>query len=186
MFSVSDIADLISPKNWLRVKPPGDNESIDGQKINFVSHQPQTLPLRMAMATVIPVLSNGNTDNTNSAVFNTVINNFNVASVTGLNPDDSNKNDVGGIDLEKVNMMIKAGSSKIKTAFDDPRVLKLLIQAQGLFPQVQSIHPMNAPMMNLYLGLNTETNDPIKSADKDSHSIPKSAWLNKASEVAML
>jgi len=81
-------------------------------------------------------------------------------------------NPTGGIDLEKLILNTKGGG--VRTAFSDPRILQMLLDAKGLFPQIQSIELMTVPMVNMLLGFNVPANDndpvdvPAKQADSKS------------------
>ena len=86
----------------------------------------------------------------------------------------------GGIDLEKLILNTK-GSGGVRTAFSDPRILQLLLEAKGLFPQILSIEPVTVPMINMLLGFKTPANDknpaandnnPVNAPAKQSDSQP--------------
>jgi|GEM_PF-7000869 len=68
--------------------------------------------------------------------------------------------DVGGIDLEKVEVNARRDGSGVKTAFSDPAQLNRLMNADGLVPVIYNIQPVTVPMMNMLLGLNTSSTTP--------------------------
>jgi len=77
----------------------------------------------------------------------------------------------GGIDLEKLILNTK-GDGGVRTAFSEPRILQMLLDAKGLFPQIQSIEIMTVPMVNILLGFNVPANDnnPMDAPDKPADS----------------
>jgi hypothetical protein len=88
----------------------------------------------------------------------------------------------GGIDLEKV--VVDSRGSGIKSAFNDPRILQMVLDAGGLLPKVKSIKPVNVPMVNMLLGFNgTPANDnkladePAKPADSKQEYL-KTAFID--------
>ena len=95
------------------------------------------------------------------------------SSAAMITNDDDKQNDLGGIDLERINVMIKS-EGKIRTAFGDQKILQMLQKANGLLPQMQNIRPMDALMMNMYLGLNQDAVKDIKKAagiSKESNTV---------------
>jgi hypothetical protein len=78
----------------------------------------------------------------------------------------------GGIDLEKLILNTKGGG--VRTAFSDPRILQMMLDAKGLFPQIQSITPVTVPMVSMLLGINTPPNDnnPAHSPAKQASNKP--------------
>ena len=59
----------------------------------------------------------------------------------------------GGIDLERMNIAVGKGTGRIKTAFSDPKILKILLERDGLLPKINTITAVTVPMINMYLGL---------------------------------
>jgi ribosomal protein L21E len=95
---------------------------------------------------------------------------------------------VGGIDLEK--LFLNTKGSGVRTAFSDPRILQMLLDAKGLFPQVQSIVPVTVPMVDMLLGFNTgvpaNDNQPVNAPNKPSESQPtflKAAFIDIRNKV---
>ena len=60
----------------------------------------------------------------------------------------------GGIDLGRTVVKVDNSSDFIKTAFDDPAMLRLLLNSDGLAPIIDDIKPMTASMVNNFVGLN--------------------------------
>ncbi len=83
----------------------------------------------------------------------------------------------GGIDLAQV--AVESKGSGIRFGFKDPSILKLLMDASGLRPKVNSVENMTVPMVNLMLGFNTPANDnqPTRQADNQP-SLFKSVFLD--------
>jgi len=69
----------------------------------------------------------------------------------------------GGIDLEK--LILNTKGSGVRTAFSDPRILQMVLNAKGLFPQVESIEFLTVPMVNRLLGylkdMSANENSPV-------------------------
>jgi len=61
----------------------------------------------------------------------------------------------GGIDLGKTSVTVETDGKGVTTAFDDPALLQLLMDSDGLMPVIYEIQPMTPPMLNHLLGLNT-------------------------------
>jgi len=61
--------------------------------------------------------------------------------------------DPGGIDLGKTIVSVKAGSGVIQTAFDDPAMLRLLLNADGLAPIIYNIRTMTPSMVDHFVGV---------------------------------
>ncbi len=59
----------------------------------------------------------------------------------------------GGIDLGKTTVSVKAGSGVIQTAFDDPAMLRLLLNADGLAPIIYNIRTMTPSMVDHFVGV---------------------------------
>ena len=78
----------------------------------------------------------------------------------------------GGIDLEKTIVIARQQGPGVKTAFNDPAMLKMLMEAKGLAPVIYGIDRATVPMMNMLLGFNTAGPElPTQKADntRDMH-----------------
>ncbi len=81
--------------------------------------------------------------------------------------------DNGGIDLE--NVSLNTQGSGVRTAFSDPRILQMLMEAKGLFPEVKSVEPVTVPMVDMLLGFNAPAandNLPVVPAANDNNPAP--------------
>jgi hypothetical protein len=59
----------------------------------------------------------------------------------------------GGIDLGQLALNTKGHG--VRTAFSDPRILQMLLDAKGLFPQVEAIETVTVPVISALLGAST-------------------------------
>jgi hypothetical protein len=62
-------------------------------------------------------------------------------------------NDLGGIDLGRTQVTVQ-GAGSIQTAFDDPAMLRLLLNSDGLAPIIYDVKAMTPAMVNSFVGLN--------------------------------
>ena len=59
----------------------------------------------------------------------------------------------GGIDLGKTKVGVRAPNGGVQAAFDDPTMLRLLLNAQGLTPIIYDIKTMTPSMIDRFVGL---------------------------------
>ncbi len=69
--------------------------------------------------------------------------------------------------MEKLFLSTKG--SGVRTAFSDPRILKILLEAKGLYPEVESIEQVTVPMINMLLGFSPAANDNMPAAANDNN-----------------
>lgn len=74
-------------------------------------------------------------------------------------PVDATK---GGIDLAPTKVKVKSDGRGVTTAFDDPAMLQIILESDGLRPVIYNVENMTPSMINLLLGLNTH--DALPSA----------------------
>jgi hypothetical protein len=60
----------------------------------------------------------------------------------------------GGIDLSRTEVDVQSSGDRIQTAFDDPAMLRLLLNSDGLTPIIYDIKTMTPAMVNNFVGLN--------------------------------
>ena len=59
----------------------------------------------------------------------------------------------GGIDFTSTRVAVSANSSNIQIDFDDPALLRLLLNADGLAPIIYDVHVMSASQADHFVGL---------------------------------
>jgi hypothetical protein len=65
-----------------------------------------------------------------------------------------NRVNPGGIDLGRTVVTVKNSGGSIRTAFDDPAILRLLLNSDGLTPIIYNIKIMTPSMVDHFVGLN--------------------------------
>ena len=70
----------------------------------------------------------------------------------GLKNDNAMHSTNGGIDLGDVKIQSQ-NAGEIKTAFDDPSQLALLLKSDGLMPEIESVQLLTQPQVNMLLGI---------------------------------
>jgi hypothetical protein len=59
----------------------------------------------------------------------------------------------GGIDFTKASVSVKAPNGGVQVTFDDPAILRLLLNADGLAPIIYDVKAMTPSMANHFVGL---------------------------------
>lgn len=72
------------------------------------------------------------------------------AAVIKPTPDPFKK---GGIDLSRTQVKVAGDPGAIRVAMDDPAMLRLLLNADGLKPIIYNIKPMNTAMIDKFVGI---------------------------------
>ncbi len=69
-------------------------------------------------------------------------------------PKFNNRLTNGGIDLGRTVVDVRSAGELIQTAFDDPAMLRLLLNSDGLAPIIYDVKAMTPSMVDHFVGLN--------------------------------